>query len=149
LLALRGSNLVTTYLHGNPPEKFHSGWFLTGDIVRVDPEGFLVIEGRQSRFSKIGGEMISHAAVEQAVANAFPGDAQDCVLGRPSTEKGEELILLTTRHLTREDLRGKLDIPNLWIPRHVVPLSRLPLLASGKLDLAACRKLAEGLDSRP
>jgi acyl-[acyl-carrier-protein]-phospholipid O-acyltransferase/long-chain-fatty-acid--[acyl-carrier-protein] ligase len=144
LLAVRGANVVDSYLEGQDPEKFREGWFLTGDIVRVDEEGFLFIEGRSSRFSKIGGEMVSHSAVETALAGALPGEAQDCVLGLACSDKGERLVLLTTRPLTRESLREALNglVPNLWIPRDVLRLEKLPGLASGKLDLAECRRLA-------
>lgn len=144
LLALRGSNIISGYLGGQAAEKFRDGWLITGDIARVDPQGFLFLEGRLSRFSKIGGEMVSHAAVEEAIALVFAhSTGQDCVLGRPHPEKGEELVLLTNRTITREDLCRMLDIPNLWIPRHIIRLERLPVLATGKLDLAACRNLVD------
>ena len=153
LLALRGGNLVTSYLGGQEASKFRDGWYITGDIVRVDEEGFLFLEGRSSRFSKIGGEMVSHAAVEQAIASALPCEGmQDCVIGVPCPDKGEQLILLTTRTLSRETLRRALAshaVPNLWIPRTIIPVSQLPTLASGKLDLAACLKLAEGAPAAP
>ncbi len=144
LLALRGANLISGYLDGAEPERFRDGWFVTGDLVRVDAEGFLFIEGRSSRFSKIGGEMVSHSAVETALASALPGEGQECVLGVPCAEKGERLVLVTTRSLTRETLRAALAgrVPNLWIPRHIVRTKALPTLASGKLDLAECRRLA-------
>ncbi len=146
ILALRGPNIINHYLNDQCPEKFENGWLITGDIVRVNSEGFLFLEGRLSRFSKIGGEMVSHAAVEEAIGKGFPDPsftAQDCVLGRPSSEKGEELVLLTTRKITRDDLRRTLDVPNLWVPRHVIHLETLPTLATGKLDLAASRRLIE------
>lgn len=144
LLAVRGVNLVGAYLGETADDKFRDGWFFTGDIVRVDAEGFLYLEGRASRFSKIGGEMVSHATVETALAAALPAEAQDCVLGLPCLEKGERLVLLTTRKLTRETLRENLAgrVPNLWIPRDIVLLETLPALASGKLNLAECRRLA-------
>jgi acyl-[acyl-carrier-protein]-phospholipid O-acyltransferase/long-chain-fatty-acid--[acyl-carrier-protein] ligase len=148
LLALRGANLVTGYLGGEAREKFRDGWCITGDIVSVDEDGFLFLEGRASRFSKIGGEMISHAAVEEAVAAALPNQAvQDCVVGIPCPDKGEELVMLTTRSISREDVRRALasrGIPNLWVPRAVIQVPQLPVLASGKLDLAACLRLADG-----
>jgi acyl-[acyl-carrier-protein]-phospholipid O-acyltransferase / long-chain-fatty-acid--[acyl-carrier-protein] ligase len=153
LLALRGGNLVAGYLGGQAPEKFREGWYITGDIVRIDEDGFLFLEGRSSRFSKIGGEMVSHAAVEQAIALALPSEgAQDCVIGVPCPDKGEELVLLTTRSLSRETLRRALAseaVPNLWMPRIVIQVAQLPALASGKLDLAACLKLAEGAPAAP
>ena len=148
LLALRGGNLVASYLGGQAPEKFRDGWYITGDIVRVDQDGFLFLEGRASRFSKIGGEMVSHGAVEEALAAALPNHAaQDCVVGVPCPEKGEELVLLTTRSISREALRRALAsraVPNLWIPRNIIQVPQLQTLASGKLDLAACLKVAEG-----
>jgi acyl-[acyl-carrier-protein]-phospholipid O-acyltransferase/long-chain-fatty-acid--[acyl-carrier-protein] ligase len=147
LLALRSGNLVSGYLGGQGADKFRDGWYITGDIVRIDQEGFLFLEGRSSRFSKIGGEMVSHAAVEEAIAAAFASQpAQDCVVGVSCPEKGEELVLLTTRSIGREALRRALAshaVPNLWIPRTVVQVAQLPTLGSGKLDLAACLKLAE------
>ncbi len=149
LLLLRGPNIISGYLGDADAEKFREGWLVTGDIARIDEEGFVHLEGRVSRFSKIGGEMVSHAAVEDAIRRAFPAgaaDGSDCVLGRPDAEKGEELVLLTTRAITRDDLRGRLDLPNLWIPRVIIPVEQLPLLPTGKLDLAACRLLA---DDRP
>lgn len=144
LLAVRGANIVSGYLDEEEEGKFRGGWFCTGDIVRVDAEGFLFLEGRSSRFSKIGGEMVSHAAVETAIAAAFPGEAQDCVIGLPCPDKGERLVLLTTRALTRETLRDGLSggLPNLWIPRAVIRQASLPGLASGKLNLAECRRIA-------
>jgi acyl-[acyl-carrier-protein]-phospholipid O-acyltransferase/long-chain-fatty-acid--[acyl-carrier-protein] ligase len=148
LLALRGANLVAGYLDGDGTEKFRDGWYITGDIARVDEDGFLFLEGRSSRFSKIGGEMVSHAAVEEAIASAIPSQGtQDCIVGVPSAERGEELVLLTTRSLSRESLRCALArnaVPNLWIPRTIIQVPQLPVLASGKLDLAACLKLAGG-----
>ena len=75
---------------------------ITGDIVRVDEEGFLFLEGRSSRFSKIGGEMVSHAAVEQAIASALPCEGmQDCVIGVPCPDKGEQLTTRRTRRVRR------------------------------------------------
>jgi len=147
LLALRGGNLVAGYLCEQAKEKFRDGWYITGDVVRVDDSGFLFLEGRVSRFSKIGGEMVSHGAVEEAIAEAFSGQpGQDCVVGVPCPDKGEELVLLTTRSIDREALRRNLAsraVPNLWIPRTVIQVPQLPAFASGKLDLAGCLKLAE------
>ena len=142
------ATLLLAILADRRAEKFRDGWYITGDIVRVDEEGFLFLEGRSSRFSKIGGEMVSHAAVEEAIASALPCEGmQDCVIGVPCPDKGEQLILLTTRTLSQETLRRALAnhaVPNLWIPRTIIQVSQLPTLASGKLDLNSCLKLAEG-----
>jgi len=146
ILALRGSNIVGDYAGVTCAEKFSDGWLVTGDMASINPEGFLFLEGRVSRFSKIGGEMVSHAAVEDAMARAFPdvtGTGRHCVLGRPHPEKGEELVLLTTIAVTRKELSDALEVSNLWIPRIIVNVPQMPILATGKLDLAACRRLVE------
>ena len=71
LLCFRGPNVFGGYL--GEPERTKEvlpgdGWFHTGDLGRFDEDGFLFIEGRLTRFSKIGGEMVPHGTVEQAVA---------------------------------------------------------------------------------
>ncbi len=146
VLALRGVNVISAYLDGSSAEKFRDGWFVTGDVVTVDAEGFVFVEGRTSRFSKIGGEMVSHAAVESAVSVAFP-DGAHCVMGCPDAQRGEELVLLTTGNLDERELRRALQetVPNLWIPRRLIRLDALPLLPTGKLDLAECRRVAEAV----
>jgi len=147
ILALRGPNVLSAYLSGST-EKFDEGWFITGDVAHMDSEGFLYVEGRLSRFSKIGGEMVSHLAVEQAISQVDDKneEASDCIIGCSCPEKGERLVLLTTRELTREVIRAgfaEKAIPNLWLPRNIVRIPELPMLPSGKLDLASCRRLAE------
>jgi acyl-[acyl-carrier-protein]-phospholipid O-acyltransferase / long-chain-fatty-acid--[acyl-carrier-protein] ligase len=154
LLALRGANIVSSYLGDEGSEKFRDGWFITGDIARIDPEGFVFIEGRTSRFSKIGGEMVSHTAVEEAIHRHMPlasgESAEECVMARACEVKGEELVLLTTRTLTVENVRRALTaagVPNLWMPREIRVVRGIPKLASGKLDLVSCRNLAEKVSS--
>ncbi len=144
LLAIRGANIITGYVGHEAADKFSQGWFITGDIVRMDDEGFLFIEGRLSRFAKIGGEMISHTAVEAVLSETFGAEHRYCIVGRPSAEKGEELVLLTTAPLTREEIRERVagKLPNLALPKQVIPVEQLPVLGSGKLDLAECQRIA-------
>ncbi|MEO6847260.1 MAG: MFS transporter [Chthoniobacterales bacterium] len=148
ILALRGCNMVSKYLNEtDQSEKFQDGWYITGDIARVDVDGFLFIEGRSSRFSKIGGEMVSHRAVEEAIARVINSeeDVSDCVIGIPDEEKGEKLVLITTRKIEQQLLGSKLreaEIPNLWIPRKILQVDSLFLLESGKIDIAACKNFA-------
>ena len=73
-LFVRGPNLMKGYLNPDANAKFQAfgGWYDTGDIVAIDEEGFLFIQGRMKRFAKISGEMISLTAVEEALAGAFP-----------------------------------------------------------------------------
>ncbi len=152
LVVLRGPNIFSGYLHN--PEKtaaaFHEGWFVTGDLGRFDDDGFLFIEGRLSRFSKIGGEMVPHGTVEQKLLEAFGlGGAEGYVVfvaGVPDPAKGEQLVLLTTREeVTAEAVREKLaaaGVTNLWIPKIVKKVDAIPVLGTGKLDLKAAKELA-------
>ena len=127
-------------------------WFRTGDIGRVDEDGFLYIEGRLSRFSKIGGEMVPHETVEAAINEALGFESESerkiAIVGVPDDAKGEALILLSAQpDLDASDLRGKLlekGVAALWIPKVVVPVPEIPMLASGKLDIKGCETAAKG-----
>jgi len=154
---LRGANVFPGYL-GAPKktaEVIIDGWFNTGDIGRVDDDGFLYIEGRLSRFSKIAGEMVPHETVEAAITQVLGLDQDTerriAVVGIPDEKKGEAIALLTTvcgETVEQEciDLRYKLmdkGLPSLWCPKTFIPTEEIPILASGKLDIKGCQELAE------
>jgi acyl-[acyl-carrier-protein]-phospholipid O-acyltransferase/long-chain-fatty-acid--[acyl-carrier-protein] ligase len=153
MLWLRGANIFQGYLNDEKrtADVLHDGWYKTGDIGRLDEDGFLFIEGRLSRFSKIAGEMVPHLTVEQKINEAWPEQASAngagvAVLGVPDDKKGEALVLLTTFPIDVADLRQRLTaagLPQLWVPRVIKQVDTLPLLATGKLDLRACQQLAE------
>jgi len=151
MLWLRGANIFEGYL--DAPEKtaeiVRNGWLKTGDIGRFDEDGFLYIEGRLSRFSKIGGEMVPHETIERKIATVLQVEESDRVLavvGIADAAKGEALVLLSSVELDLAQVRAALaesGVPNLWIPKTVRRVDAIPLLASGKLDLAKCKELAE------
>jgi len=151
MLWLRAPNIFEGYL--DAPEQnaaaLQNGWFKTGDIGRFDEDGFLYIEGRLSRFSKIGGEMVPHETIEQKIMTALNIEQDDrfvAIMGVPDSAKGEALVLLSSIEIDLPQLRAALaasGVPNLWIPRTVRRVEAIPLLASGKLDLAGCKKMAE------
>jgi acyl-[acyl-carrier-protein]-phospholipid O-acyltransferase/long-chain-fatty-acid--[acyl-carrier-protein] ligase len=155
MLWLRGPNIFEGYL-GDPKrtaEVLQDGWFKTGDLGRFDEDGFLYIEGRISRFSKIAGEMIPHELLEVKIRDALDAENEHehertvCIVGIPDAARGEALILLSTHEIDLPTLRPKLlaaGVPVLWIPKVVKLVSHIPVLGSGKLDLKACRELAEG-----
>jgi acyl-[acyl-carrier-protein]-phospholipid O-acyltransferase/long-chain-fatty-acid--[acyl-carrier-protein] ligase len=151
LVCLRGANVFPGYLDevGLGRTAAAGGWLVTGDLGNFDAEGFLTIAGRLARFSKIGGEMVPHGTVEQAITAAFSLDQTEgplvVVVGVPDAAKGEELALIAACDLPAEALRERLHaagLPNLWLPRSIVRVEKIPLLGSGKLDLAACRAAA-------
>ncbi|CAN5747530.1 hypothetical protein BH20VER1_BH20VER1_19350 [soil metagenome] len=152
MLWVRGPNIFDGYL--NDPEKsaevLNDGWFKTGDLGRFDEDGFLFIEGRLSRFSKIAGEMVPHEVVEQKVIAALElhGHAERVItiMSVPDEAKGEALVLLSSIDIDLQQLRAALreaEVPNLWAPRTVRRVESIPVLASGKLDLGKCKQLAQ------
>ena len=151
MLWVKGPNIFEGYL--DQPEKtaevLRDGWFKTGDLARFDEDGFLFIEGRLSRFSKIAGEMVPHETVESKIAEALGnpsgGDRSVMVTGIPDEVKGEALVVLTTVDIDQADLRAKmvaLGVPNLWVPKIIKRVDAIPVLGSGKLDLKTCKDLA-------
>jgi acyl-[acyl-carrier-protein]-phospholipid O-acyltransferase / long-chain-fatty-acid--[acyl-carrier-protein] ligase len=150
VLCLKGPNIFSGYLDdaGRTHSSFRDGWFITWDLARIDEDGFVAVEGRLARFSKIGGEMVPHGTVEQKIIELFQieSDTQSVVVvGVPDESKGEALVALTTAELAYADIRERLvaaGLPNLWIPKTVVRVPSIPLLGTGKLDLGACKKMA-------
>ena len=125
-------------------------WYVTADIGAVDEDGFLHIQDRVSRFSKIGGEMVPHMVIEAALAAASSeAERSFAVVTLPDRARGEKVVVVYSgleldagALLRRMSERG---VPNLWLPspRDFHRVESLPFLPSGKLDLAATRRLAE------
>lgn len=153
MLEVTGPNVMLGYY--NRPEKtaevMHDGWYVTGDVGLVDEDGYIHITGRLSRFSKLGGEMVPHLKIEEALARAI-GTAEDeltvAVTSVPDARKGERLVVLhkplskspseLCRALAEEGL------PRLWIPGQdsFLEVEELPLLGTGKVDLKQLRGIA-------
>lgn len=149
LLLVRGANMMAGYLKApeRTAEVMHDGWYITGDIARLDEDGFIFITDRLSRFSKIGGEMVPHVRVEDAI-NALLGDLCAVVTAVPDAAKGERLVAFYTRldvepGVLWERLSAT-DLPNLWIPRRdaLVPIEAIPTLGTGKVDLRQVKQMA-------
>ncbi len=151
VLWFRGANIFEGYL-GEPDrtsDVLHGRWFRTGDLGRMDEDGFIYIEGRLARFSKIGGEMVPLATMEQHLHAAFDMVEAErpafVVCRRPHPAKGEELVVLTTLDVGEREVSRRLrdrGVPNLWIPKVVHRVGNIPVLASGKLDLRVCDSMA-------
>ena len=139
-LFVRGPNVMLGYLKVENPgvlEPPAEGWHDTGDIVAIDAQGFIAIKGRAKRFAKIGGEMVSLAAVEALAAELWP-DALSAVASAPDARKGERLVLVTER---RDASRAAFQAfakakgaSELMIPAEVLVVDKVPVLGSGKLD---------------
>jgi acyl-[acyl-carrier-protein]-phospholipid O-acyltransferase/long-chain-fatty-acid--[acyl-carrier-protein] ligase len=156
LLLTYGPNVMKGYL-GNPEltaQVIRDGWYITGDMAKIDDDGFITLTGRLSRFAKVGGEMVPLERVEEEL-NAVLGahervGAVTCV---PDDSRGERLVVLYAEpHLAQlgydvprwqKELSGR-GLPNLWVPgpRDFFPIPELPLLGSGKLDLKRVKDTA-------
>jgi acyl-[acyl-carrier-protein]-phospholipid O-acyltransferase/long-chain-fatty-acid--[acyl-carrier-protein] ligase len=140
-LLIRGPNIMRGYLDParpgslNPPE---DGWYDTGDIVDLDPEGFIWIKGRAKRFAKIAGEMVSLASVESVAAALWP-ERPSAVAALADDRKGEKLVLVTEE--TEPDLESlrralkEAGFAEIACPREFRRLVPFPLTALGKPDL--------------
>ena len=156
-LHVRGPNVMLGYLREDAPGQCQppasecgAGWYDTGDIVSIDADGFLRIRGRARRFAKIGGEMISLAAVEAFVARAWP-DHLHAVLAVADARKGEQLVLVTDcAGIDRRALQAaarEQGFGELGVPRRVVVVRQVPVLGTGKIDYPAAHALARGENS--
>jgi acyl-[acyl-carrier-protein]-phospholipid O-acyltransferase / long-chain-fatty-acid--[acyl-carrier-protein] ligase len=154
-LLVRGPNVMLGYLKADKPgllEPANDGWHDTGDIVSVDRSGFVTIKGRAKRFAKIGGEMVSLAAVEEMASQCWPG-VLSAAAALPDERKGQRLVLLTqekgaSRAALQQFAKAK-GAADLMIPAEVLVEPALPLLGSGKLDFAGVRKLVEARCAAP
>jgi acyl-[acyl-carrier-protein]-phospholipid O-acyltransferase/long-chain-fatty-acid--[acyl-carrier-protein] ligase len=152
LVLVKGPNVMRGYLGRDDLTEaaFIDGWYNTGDLGFLSEDGFLKISGRLSRFSKIGGEMVPHGRVEEALHQAI--GAQEPVFAVTAVgdeRKGEKLAVLTTLDDAQVEraLSGlaTMGLPNLFIPRrdNFIKVDAIPTLGTGKLDLKAMRRIAE------
>ncbi len=153
LLWITGPNVMQGYLdRPDLTEKVvKDGWYCTGDIAKLDREGFITLTGRESRFSKIGGEMVPHLSVEEAInetLGAVDGDLLAVVTAVPDKAKGERLVVF---HLPTDRDIGSVvtalrdrGLPNLFIPGTdaFAEIPEMPVLGTGKLDLRRLGELA-------
>lgn len=153
VLCMQGPNVFLGYYKDETSTKkvLDNDWLITGDLARIDSDGFLFIDGRIKRFSKIAGEMVSHLAVESALAKGFNvADSEVpliAVSSRLDSEKGEAIVLLSTFDIAIPKLKEvcrNAKISNLAIPRHIIRVDKIPVLSTGKLDLKRVAELAKG-----
>ena len=151
MLLVKGPNVMNGYLERKDltANAMRDGWYITGDIAMLDEDGYLTITDRLSRFSKIGGEMVPHGRVEEALQQAAAADTQVfAVTGIPDEKKGERLAVLHTLDETRiPEILSQLaadGLPNLFIPSRAnfVKVEALPVLGTGKMDLRGLKRIA-------
>ncbi|MCV6603833.1 MAG: AMP-binding protein, partial [Porticoccaceae bacterium] len=157
MVLVGGGQVMTGYLHD--PEKTAEviverdgiRWYKTGDKGRIDGDGFLTIVDRYSRFAKLGGEMVSLGAVEQAVRDALGQAEPELVaVNLPDAKKGERVVLLLASEQGVDGVRQTLldaGTNPLMVPASVHQVAEVPKLGSGKTDFAAAKVLAQQLEA--
>ncbi|MFO0922708.1 MAG: AMP-binding protein [Pirellulales bacterium] len=154
MLEIKGPNVMQGYLHQEELTRkvIRDGWYETGDIAMIDEDGYIHITGRQSRFSKIGGEMVPHIQLEEAIHKILgigeDGKVPAVVTAVPDPKKGERLIVLHTGlGMSASELLKKLSgegLPNLFLPGEdsFLQVDEIPVLGTGKLDLKGMQTVA-------
>jgi acyl-[acyl-carrier-protein]-phospholipid O-acyltransferase / long-chain-fatty-acid--[acyl-carrier-protein] ligase len=153
MLLVTGPNVMKGYL--NRPDLtnqvIRDGWYVTGDVAKIDSDGFIQITGRESRFSKIGGEMVPHIKIEEMLEKILGGDEEHVkavVTAVPDAFKGERLVVMHVAIDKKPDQicreLSAAGFPNLWIPSpdSFCEVAEIPVLGTGKLDLRAVKEIA-------
>jgi len=157
MILIGGAQVMKGYL--NNPEKTASvikqidgqRWYITGDKGHLDTDGFLTIVDRYSRFAKLGGEMVSLSAVEDAVRLALhDSDTELVAVNLPDTKKGEKIVLLSASPVEPDSVRQAMLVHGynpLMIPSEYYQINEIPKLGAGKTDFKKAKTLAVELTS--
>lgn len=145
--SIKGPNIMLGYMFYENPGAIIApelGWYDTGDIVSVDEEGYISIQGRAKRFAKIAGEMISLLFVENYLDQLWP-ESKHAVINIPDEKKGEQLVMFTTQPDAEKTIILQYikehGISELTVPKTIHIVKEIPLLGSGKVDYAALTKM--------
>ena len=137
-LLVRGPTVVERYFKSNESALDKNGWFDTGDVAKIHPEGAMEIVDRSKDVIKSGGEWISSIDLENA-AVGHPSVAEACVIGVLHKKWDERPLLLVVKvedqDLSKEEMLAFLEdkVAKWWLPDDVIFVTELPHTATGKL----------------
>jgi acyl-[acyl-carrier-protein]-phospholipid O-acyltransferase/long-chain-fatty-acid--[acyl-carrier-protein] ligase len=137
-ILVKGESVFSGYFNDveATARSFRDGWYDTGDMGYLDPDGFLWHVGRVRRFVKIGGEMVSLTHVEEVLDRLLPTDTSCCVVEVPDATRGSTIIAAVTRPIDQRGILQQMakELPTIALPKRFVVLEDLPRMASGKTD---------------
>jgi len=146
-LHVKAPNVMLGYYLENNPGQIQpvvDGWYDTGDIVKIDKQGFVHILGRVKRFAKIAGEMISLSQVEMEISKLSP-QKNHAISSVVDEKKGEKLVLVTEdAELDRLSILKYFKangLSELAVPKEVMVVAEVPMLGTGKIDYKSVAKL--------
>jgi fatty-acyl-CoA synthase len=146
-LQVRGPWVCSDYFRVDSRAESHTadGWFRTGDVATIDPEGFLNITDRTKDVIKSGGEWISSIELENT-AVGHPAVAEAAVIGVAHEKWSERPLLIVVKvegkNLSREEMLAWFEgkIASWWLPDDVVFVDEIPHTATGKIRKTELRK---------
>ncbi len=127
--------------------RIHNGWYDTGDMGKIDSDGYLWHAGRLKRFVKIGGEMISLVKVENVLEKFLPTDVQCCVVEIPDITKGAKIIAAVTQKIDEKEILKKMskELSNIALPKQFIVIEELPKMGTGKIDFRKTTTIVSSL----
>lgn len=147
-LLIRGPWICSEYFNNPQPDKFHDGWLITGDVAKIDPDGYIIITDRTKDLIKSGGEWISSVDLENHIAG-LPAVAQACVVAHPHPRWDERPVALVIKK-PNTDVSAEQVIAHCeskfakWqLPDDVLFVDAIPLTATGKMDKKVVRAQLE------
>jgi acyl-[acyl-carrier-protein]-phospholipid O-acyltransferase/long-chain-fatty-acid--[acyl-carrier-protein] ligase len=157
LLLVYGANVMKGYLGKDDltSQKIVDGWYITGDLAKMDEDGFVTITGREERFAKVGGEMVPLEKVEEEIHTVLGSNERLAVVTAiADPRRGERIVVLhvplgiTPAEVVKR--LGERGLPNIYLPgpRDFFQVNDLPILGSGKIDLKLCKQMAQELAER-
>ncbi|HEY8249427.1 MAG TPA: AMP-binding protein, partial [Burkholderiales bacterium] len=144
-LQVRGPWVIKSYFKGEGGDPLREGWFPTGDVCTIDPEGYIQVTDRSKDVIKSGGEWISSIDLEN-IAIAHPAIAEAAVIGVRHPKWDERPIVVAVKKAGKEISRDELlrfyegKIAKWWMPDDVVFVNELPHTATGKLSKLTLRQ---------
>lgn len=138
-LVVRGHWIIDEYYNQDSSDKFINGWFDTGDVATIDPQGYLRIVDRKKDVIKSGGEWISSIDLENAAVSH--ADVQEaCVVGVPHPKWDERPLLFVVAkagaNIDKQSIYALLGerVAKWWLPDDIIVVDELPHTATGKLQ---------------